>query len=115
MPKSPLKTPESTADNSVVWEICPGFPRRMRGLAQFLQVYLPETNIFFSFLKVLWHLLAERAQGLSEAARRRPRRRDFFVRRESETGVTMEAPHSRFSITPIRGKLTFHVTSTRGA
>ena len=40
----------------------------MRGLAQFLQVYLPETNIFFSFLKVLWHLLAREVHGLPEAA-----------------------------------------------
>ena len=36
-------------------------PAEMPGLARILQLYLTVTNIFFSFLKVLWHLPAEQA------------------------------------------------------
>ena len=63
-------------------ELAELFPGINAGIGTLLALYQAETNIFFSFLKVLWLILAERGlPALRIAARRRNRRRDSFCTR----------------------------------
>jgi hypothetical protein len=60
-------------------QICRAKTSRNAGIGTVLAAILAETNIFFSFLKVLWLLLAWRVPSPPQRPAGGLRRRDFFL------------------------------------
>jgi hypothetical protein len=77
-------------------------PAVMRGMARFLQLQPAETNISFSFLKVLWLLPARGAPIPSERPAGEIRRRGFFLYQPHPQGLypTPQRTHPRTPLNP---------------